>query len=326
MEVRHETEANGTNNETHGVSQLGVLELGQQSSPYHRTHGLNGKENTGPVTCLLEGLARGIGGIPHHLSNRARGVVPHVKHGGPREELDETYLPESRRGVLEQSNPVGTLLLLLRNGIILGIVLRIPLTDLRSGIDNAEDENGGADVERPDDAIGHHTLLGHIADANKREHKGEHITHHRASIAEERLDTISLGLLLLIHHIAHQHLKRLHSHIDGCIEEHKGDEAEHHGGTDGETQRARVGQQTHDEHGHGGSDKQVRDTTTKACPCLIAQRSDDGLHQDTHQRGQDPEITQVVGIGTKGGEDTGDVGTLQRISDLHTEESKTQIP
>ena len=60
VEERHHGKAYGTDNQANGISHLGILELGQQGCPYHRTDGLNGKEHSHPVAGSLEGLAGGI--------------------------------------------------------------------------------------------------------------------------------------------------------------------------------------------------------------------------------------------------------------------------
>ena len=102
---RYEHEADGTNDETDGISQFGVLKLWQQGSPDNGAHSLDGKEDAHPVASLLEGLAGRIGGVPDDLGNGACGVVPHVEHGCPREELYQSHLPERRGGLLQQRDP-----------------------------------------------------------------------------------------------------------------------------------------------------------------------------------------------------------------------------
>ena len=235
MDIRHHHKTDGTDHQTHGIGQFRILELREQGGPDDRAYRLYGKEDAHPVTGLLKSLAGRIGGVPYHLGNGACRIVPHIEHGRPTEELYQTHLPERGGRILEQRDPVGTILLLFRNRIILGILLRIPLTYFRGGIEHTKDEDSRADIERPDDRIRHDTLFCHIADANECEDKGKHITHHRTSIAKERLNRIGLGLLLLVDHIPHQHLKRLHGHIDARIKEHQGNESEDHGGTDSQT-------------------------------------------------------------------------------------------
>ena len=56
--------------------------------------------------------------------------------------------------------------------------------------------------------------------------------------------------------------------------------------------------------------KEIRDAATKAAPRLIAQRAHDRLNQDSHQRRENPEITQVVWVSTQRCKDSGDVGAL----------------
>ena len=233
---RYECKADTTDHQTDGISHLCILELWQQGGPDNRAHGLNGKEDTHPVTCLLEGLTGRIGRVPHHLGDGTGRIVPHIEHGCPAEELHESHLPERRGGILQQGDPIGTLFFLLRNGIIFGIVLRIPLLHFRSGINDTENQDGCTDIERPNNTVGHHTFLCHIADADKCKDEREHKAQHRTGIAEERLDGVGLGLLLLVHHVTYEHLKRLHRHIDTGVEEHQGNQSEHHGGTDRQSQ------------------------------------------------------------------------------------------
>ena len=83
VDIRNHAETNGSDNQTDRIGQLRVLEMRQQGSPYNGAHSLDSKEDARPVACLLEGLARGISGIPHHLSDRARRVVPHIEHRSP---------------------------------------------------------------------------------------------------------------------------------------------------------------------------------------------------------------------------------------------------
>jgi hypothetical protein len=61
-------------------------------------------------------------------------------------------------------------------------------------------------------------------------------------------------------------------------------------------------------------------------PGLITQRSDNRLHKNTHQWGQNPEITEVVRVCTQRGEDARDICTLQGVGYLNAKESETQIP
>ena len=53
--------------------------------------------------------------------------------------------------------------------------------------------------------------------------------------------------------------------------------------------------------------------------------ADEGLDDHAHQRGEDPEERQLVGIGAQGGEDAADVRALQGVCDLDTQEAETQV-
>ena len=250
VEERHHGKAYRAQQQTGCIGHLDILELGQNSSPDNRTDGLNGKEHTHPVACFLEGFAGRVGSIPNGLGNGSCGIVPHIEECCPAEELHQTNLPEGGGRFLQQREPVGRIFLvsILCSAIILRILLWIPLLDLRSGIDNTENQDGCSDVERPDNTVGHNTLLSHITDANEGKDEGEEIASHTSCVAQERLDAVGLGFLLFVHHIAHQHLKGLHGHIDTGIKEHQGYQSEQHGCTDSKSQRTSIGQQAHHQY------------------------------------------------------------------------------
>jgi hypothetical protein len=50
------------------------------------------------------------------------------------------------------------------------------------------------------------------------------------------------------------------------------------------------------------------------------------LHNDTCQWGQNPEIAQVMWVGTQSGKNAADIGALQSVSYLHAEEAETDVP
>ena len=49
------------------------------------------------------------------------------------------------------------------------------------------------------------------------------------------------------------------------------------------------------------------------------------LHKDPHEGRKNPEIAQAVGIGPKGREDSRDVGALERIRYLYSENPKLRF-
>ena len=291
MDKRNEQEAKTTQYKTDTISELGIGETRQYGSPHHRTHSLNGIEHTRPVGCLLIGVGGGIDGAPDSLGDGIDYIGPHIEHASPAEELYKSYLPEGGRSILQQSYPVGADLLLLSHGVILAVLLRVPLLDLHRGVDDTEDEDGSTDIERPDDRVWHDTLRSHVTQADGCEDEWEEESDDTTRIAQERLDRVGFGLLLLVHHVAHKHLKRLHRHINTCVKQHEGYQAKDEGSTNSHSERAGIGQQAHDGHRHEGTYKQIRNTTAKACPCLIAQCSDNRLHKDTHKRWEDPKET-----------------------------------
>ena len=145
------------------------------------------------------------------------------------------------------------------------------------------------------------------------------------------MDTISRTFLLLIDHIAHHHLKRLHRDIDRGVEEHQREQAEPHSGIQSEEQPLRereiasIGQQQHHSHRDDSAHKQIGLTTTEATPRAIRILTDNRLHNHTHQRRKDPEEREGVRVGTEGCKNARDVSTLKRISNLNAEEAGTQI-
>ena len=179
---RDEGEAQSTQHETHGVSYLHGLETGDDGGPHHRAHGLDGIEHTRPVASHLISLVGRVGSVPDGQRHGINHVGPHVEERGPAEELHQTYTPESRRGRLEQNEPVAAFVALVRrlrgNTVVLVIFLRVPLLHLHRGVDDAEDKYGGSHIERPDDGVGHDALGRHVAQAHPGEEEGEHEAHH----------------------------------------------------------------------------------------------------------------------------------------------------
>ena len=139
--------------------------------------------------------------------------------------------------------------------MILSIFFWRHLLNLGCGVDDTEDENGSSDIERIDNGVRHNALSRHIADAEESEKEGEYISHKRTGIAQETLDRVGEGLLLFVDHVAHKHLKRLHRHVDTCVEEHQRAESEGHSCADSHTKRTCIRQQAHHEHCHSRSYK-----------------------------------------------------------------------
>ena len=175
-------------------------------------------------------------------------------------------------------------------------MLRVPLLHLHRGVDDAEDEDGSTDVERPDDGVGYYTIFCYILDTQKGEEKREYKTYHRTGIAEETLYGVSLCLLLLVYHVAHQHLEWLHSHVDAGVEKHEGYQAEEHCAAYGQAERTGVGQQAHNQDGCCSTDEEIRDATAEATPRLVAQCADDGLYDDSHKGRKHPKIAQAMRV------------------------------
>ena len=198
---------------------------------------------------------------------------------------------------------------------------------MADGVDDTQDEDGGAHIEGPLHAVGHNALGSHIGNTDGGEQEREDVAHQRACIAQERLDRVGFGLLFLVDHVAHHHLEGLHGHVDARVKEHEGNQAEGHGAGNGQAERAGIGQQAHHDDGCQGTNQQIGDAAAPAAhPRLVAEVAHQRLHHHAHERRQNPEITQVVRVGAQGREDAADVCALQCIGDLHPKETKTDVP
>ena len=103
-------------------------------------------------------------------------------------------------------------------------------SDGSESIEAAENENRCSDIERPFDGIRDDAFWSRIGYTDPREEDREEVSGKRTGITERRLDGIGGTFLLLVDHIAHHHLKRLHGDVDTCIQEHQAEQAEPHGG------------------------------------------------------------------------------------------------
>ena len=92
-----------------------------------------------------------------------------------------------------------------------------------------------------------------------------------------------------------------------------------------EVEAAGVWKEGHHYDRDKGSDVEVRLATSPFAPCLVAPCSHERLNDHSHKRRKHPEETQGMRVSTQCREDAADVGTLKRICDLDSEESKTQI-
>ena len=119
------------------------------------------------------------------------------------------------------------------------ILLGRHLLNAGEGVDHAEDENGGADIEAPDHRRRDNSFRGGICKADPGEEDGEKVSHKGSGIAKEALDGVGLGFLLLVHHISHHHLEGLHCDVDAGIKENEGEKAEPHGHVKAQEQACR---------------------------------------------------------------------------------------
>ena len=224
-------ESSTTHHQTGDIGQLERAEQRNHAGPQHGAHGLHSKDYAYPVGCILIALAGYVGRTPALGGNGSWRVGPHVHEGGPAEELHQAYGDEG----------VGDAHLLLRRGLcglrgddfglfrtkLLHLFGRV-LLDVHRGIDHAEYQDGCADVEGVDDGVGDDALWGCVLHAQEGEDVGEEITHQRAGVAEERLDTVGQTLLADVHHVAHHHLKGLHGDVDRGVEEHERHQTKQH--------------------------------------------------------------------------------------------------
>ncbi len=210
--------------------------------------------------------------------------------------------------------------------VVGGVLLGRHFAHGHAGIEHAEDQDRRAAVERIDHRVGNHPFGSDVADADPGKEVGEEIAHQRTGVAEHALDRVGLRLLLLVHHVAHHHLEGLHSHVDRGVEQHEHHQPERHRHLDRKTQAARVGQKGHHQHGDQRAEVEIGLATSPAAPGLVAEAADQRLYDHAHERGQDPEETQIVRIGPERGEDTADIRTLEGVGDLNTEKSEAQIP
>ena len=67
---------------------------------------------------------------------------------------------------------------------------------------------------------------------------------------------------------------------------------------------AGIGKQTHDDHCQQRSENQIRQAPSEPTPGAVAESADDGLDNETGQRGQQPEIAEFMRVGAESGEDT----------------------
>ena len=192
--------------------------------------------------------------------------------------------------------------------------------------------DAGAAPEAVDDAVGHYALGCGVCDAYPGKEDGEEIAHKRTGVAQEALDAVGGGLLLFVHEVSNHHLEGLHCHVDGCVKEDEGEETEPHCGVQakeqiggGEVEASGLGKQEHHQHGHNSSHKQIRLAPAHAGPGAVRPFADERLDYHAHERRQNPEKTQLVRIGAKGGEDTADIGALQRVGNLNPEKAEAQV-
>ena len=145
--------------------------------------------------------------------------------------------------MLQQGDKVGFFLLFVRRDTMeLFKLFGRHLFHFYRGIDDAWNQDGGADVERVNHRVGHRALVRRVADPDKCEDEWEKIAYQATRIAQETLNGVGQPFLFLVHHVTHQHLERLHRHIDRSIEKHQRYQSEDHGRADCHTETSRIRQ------------------------------------------------------------------------------------
>lgn len=87
-----------------------------------------------------------------------------------------------------------------------------------------------------------------------------------------------------------------------------------------------IRQEAHHNYCDCGTYKEVRQATAETGARAVARRAYYRLHYKPHERGQNPKITEVVGIGSDSGENSAHLRALQGISYLYAEEPETKVP
>ena len=270
-------------------------------------------------------MACGVAGLPYGLGNGAVGVGPHVEERCPAEELNHAHLEEHLPcafWLFLRSLAIGGFLGL---NLILRKFFGWHFANIHHSVNHTENEDCGTNIERPNHRWWHLALWRNVGNTDGGKQQREHIAHDRASVAQKRLNAIRLSFLLFVHEVAHHHLEGLHRHVDAGVEEHEGYQAKHHRSAHCQAKRAGVGEQTHHEHCHKRAHKQVRNAAAEAAPCFITEIAHERLNEHTHEWWKNPEETQIVWVGSEGGEDAADVGTLKCIRNLHPEKSETDV-
>ena len=211
MEEQGGYETDATQYEAKGIGLFACLEQRQ----YHSPDGLHGEQHAYPVARFLIAGALDVRSAPHRGGNGTVGVGPHVHESGPAEKLYQPYRPKHFGSMLQQGDKVGFFLLFVRR-----------------------------DTMELFKLFGRHlrALVRRVADPDKCEDEWEKIAHQATRIAQETLNGVGQPFLFLVHHVTHQHLERLHRHIDGSIEKHQRYQSEDHGRADCHTETSRIRQ------------------------------------------------------------------------------------
>ena len=87
-----------------------------------------------------------------------------------------------------------------------------------------------------------------------------------------------------------------------------------------------IGKKAHHGNRYQRAEEKIRYATAEASPCPVAVFSYKRLHDHAHERRQNPEKAEAVGVSSQGGKYSADIRTLEGIGYLNSEESEAYIP
>ena len=86
-----------------------------------------------------------------------------------------------------------------------------------------------------------------------------------------------------------------------------------------------VRQEQHHQDGDESADDEVRLAPSHPGPGAVGPFADEGLDYHAHEGRKYPEETELVRVGTERGEYAADVGALQGVGNLYSEETEAQV-
>lgn len=172
--------------------------------------------------------------------------------------------------------------------------------------------------------VGHLPRRRLVRDAAEGHQQRQHGADHGPQIDEEGLHHVALRLLRVVEHVGHQSTEGLHRHVEREVHEEQ-DEGPHDQRREGQ-QGGAVGHQRQGDGRDDGAAQNVGDAPPQAGPRAVGEEADERLDDHAGDGRRKPEVAQVAHVGSERLENTRRIGVLQRVADLHTEESEAQIP